>query len=132
MLACAWCACPEASAAGVLNKSGANIKPAPCADAIRKDQIVKSLKLTRIPTHFGCRALKNLYTPKPNNTTAQAMRRTSSGSCRCAKAITKTTTAMDIACPSAIGKRAPITALLRFSCMPKATAKSHPIPGLMP
>ena len=42
------------------------MRPAPCAEAIKKDHNVRSRKPTRMPTHRGCRARTKSIDPEAN------------------------------------------------------------------
>ena len=45
------------------------MSPAPCALAMSHDQVVRSQKLTRIPTQVGCRGTADLEPSRRDHTT---------------------------------------------------------------
>ena len=54
------------------------------------------------------------------------------GCANCTNPAMRTTTPMDRAWPKTMGGSDHTTARARCSCIPRATANNHPMPGLMP
>src|SRR6516162_4580816 len=50
--------------------TGTTMSPAPCALAISHDQVVRSQKLTHIPTQVGCRARQRFQIAMTNSVVA--------------------------------------------------------------
>ncbi len=112
--------------------TGSTIRPAPCADAIRKDHSVSSRNPTCIPTHLKWRCCTSRYMPSETSAAATTHFKVSSGSTMRIMLASASTTPIAAACPSAMGASDRTTARQLFSCMPSATANSQPIPGLRP
>src|SRR5829696_966461 len=123
---------PFAAGLTTLSRNGTTMSPAPCAEAMRKDHTATSLLPTVIPPHRGWRSRTSFDTPSTSRNAATTQRRWPNDT---VVPITPTTTAitmMAAACPAASGSSARHTARRSRRCIPKATANSHPIPGLIP
>jgi hypothetical protein len=113
--------------------TGAIISPAPCAVDIRNDQTPSSRSLTRIVVQRKCaRGLMNRKIPKAMSTVAAPMRNSFGSVVVLSVRTSSATSAIDASWPIAIGTRERSTARRLRSCMPRDTAKSQPMAGLMP
>src|SRR5882762_2391068 len=112
--------------------TGTTIRPAPCAEAIRKDHKVRPRAPTRMLAQRGCRCRKSRPAPKRTSVTPTSQRRRCNGTTMPASSASKMAAATAKPWPRPRGNRAPTTAPRRRSCIPSATANNHPMPGLIP
>ena len=109
------------------------MSPAPCADAMRKDQIVSSRKPTRIPPQRGCRWRTSRSVPSPRSSPADdPLERLGRQQLPQRRGRQRRRRRPPARGPSASGTRRATPRAGPASCIPSATAKSQPIPGLRP
>ena len=78
-----------------MSRIGTSIRPAPCADDIKKDQPKRPRAPIRMPKPRGCaRWRQSRYNAKPNRTAAPVMRKASGATRNWATATRMTTTAI--------------------------------------
>ena len=115
------------------SSSGSTIKPAPCAVAIRHDQMVRPDRVTRIPPKRGWRWRIRRRTPSPTRSSATVHRSTSGGNHAAGgRGDPHDGPDRHRMADGQRRERSPHGAPTCCSCRPSATANSQPMPGLMP
>jgi hypothetical protein len=128
-----WSCASASPAAPAPSSTGATISPAPWAVDIRNDHHASSPRDTRALTQRKCaRGFTKRKMPKTTSAIPAPMR-SALVSARSPRPSTReAATSTDASCPIAIGGSARTTARRSRSCIPSATANSHPIAGFSP
>ena len=113
--------------------TGATMSPAPCAVDIRNDHIPSSRSETRIDVQRKCaRGLTKRKIPKATSAAAAPIRSAFGSVVVLSPRTSRATSAIEASWPMAIGTSERSTARRLRSCIPRETAKSQPMAGLMP